>query len=78
MNIKKDERIWYYMTDLSELIKYIPLIQEVESFEEPVHEGTSGFVHKSNLVLSFTDDFYSFVNDNKEYDLTNYDEILEQ
>src|SRR5699024_4704354 len=35
------------------------------------------YVLKSNLVLSFIDDFYSFVNDYQEIDLTNYDDILD-
>ena len=72
------------MTNLLDLIKYIPLIKEAESFEKLVYEEKSDdspiqipYVLKSNLVLSFIDDFYSFVNDYQEIDLTNYDDILD-
>ena len=43
--------------------------------DRPIHMP---YVHYSNMVYAFIDDVYQFVNNNKDYELTRYYDILNE
>ena len=75
------------MNKFADLIKYIPLLEEdaigtwftdLENDGTPEHPIQMPFVNYSEMVHHFIDDVYAFVDENKDFELNHYYDILEQ
>ena len=75
------------MSKFTELIKYLPLLEDVNIGSCIVNRENDGspdrpiqmpFVNYSEMVHRFIDDVYDFSDNNKDLELTRYGEILER
>jgi hypothetical protein len=75
------------MKQFTELTKYIPMIEQNEighwqidreNDGTPEHPIQMPFVNYSEMVHRFIDDVYNFSDNNKDFELTRYGEILER
>ena len=74
------------MSKFAELTKYLPLLEndnigawiiDRENDGTPEHPIQMPFVNYSEMVHRFIDDVYDFSDNNKDFQLTRYGEILE-
>ena len=75
------------MSKFAELTKYLPLLKndnigswiiDHENDGTPEHPIQMPFVNYSEMVHRFIDDVYDFSDNNKDFELTRYGEILER
>ena len=75
------------MSKFTELTKYLSLMEDDnigswiidrENDGTPEHPIQMPFVNYSEMVHRFIDDVYNFSDNNKDFELTRYDEILER
>ena len=75
------------MSKFAELTKYLPLLEndnigswviDCENDGTPEHPIQMPFVNYSEMVHRFIDDVYDFSDNNKDFELTRYGEILER
>ena len=75
------------MSKFAELTKYLPLLEndnigswviDCENDGTPEHPIQMPFVNYSEMVHRFIDDVYAFSDNNKDFELTRYGEILER
>lgn len=75
------------MSKFAELTKYLPLLEndnigswiiDRENDGTPEHPIQMPFVNYSEMVHRFIDDVYAFSDNNKDFELTRYGEILER
>ena len=75
------------MSKFAELTKYLPLLEDDnigswiidhENDGTPEHPIQMPFVNYSEMVHRFIDDVYDFSDNNKDFELTRYGEILER
>ena len=75
------------MSKFAELTKYLPLLEndnigswiiDRENDGTPEHPIQMPFVNYSEMVHRFIDDVYNFSDNNKDFELTRYGEILER
>ena len=75
------------MTKFENLIKYLPLLEndnigtwsiDRKNDGTPEHPIQMPFVNYSEMVHRFIDDVYNFSDNNKDFELTRYGEILER
>lgn len=75
------------MNKFENLIKYLPLLEDDnigtwaidrENDGTPEHLIQMPFVNYSEMVHHFINDVYDFEENNKDFELTRYDEILEK
>ena len=75
------------MSIFAELAKYLPLLEndnigswiiDRENDGTPEHPLQMPFVNYSEMVHRFIDDVYAFSDNNKDFELTRYGEILER
>ena len=75
------------MSIFAELTKYLPLLEndnigswiiDRENDGTPEHPIQMPFVNYSEMVHRFIDDVYAFSDNNKDFELTRYGEILER
>lgn len=75
------------MSKFAELIKYLPMLEndnigswiiDRKNDGTPEHPIQMPFVNYSEMVHRFIDDVYNFSDNNKDFELTRYGEILER
>ena len=75
------------MSKFAELTKYLPLLEDDnigsliidrENDDTPEHPIQMPFVNYSEMVHRFIDDVYDFSDNNKDFELNRYGEILER
>ena len=75
------------MSKFAELIKYLPMLEndnigswiiDRKNDGTPEHPIQMPFVNYSEMVHRFIDDVYDFSENNKDFELTRYGEILER